>query len=84
MSLRPFVTALLPFVSIALAAGSVASIVGADQAATLVWSIASTVVAVELVVVTVGRGSGRVASRWTWWRSWPCWERSRWARHSLG
>ena len=53
---------LLPFVAIGLAVGVVASIVDADHIAVVVWSIASGVVAVELVVVTVARlREGRVA-----------------------
>ncbi len=53
---------LLPFVVVALAAGVVASIVGEDDIAVAVWSVASGVVAVELVVVTVARlREGRVA-----------------------
>jgi heavy metal translocating P-type ATPase len=53
---------LLPFVAVALVLGAIASIVGADDAAVVVWSIASGVVAVELVVVTISRlREGRVA-----------------------
>ena len=53
---------LLPFVAVALVAGAVASIVGADDAAVAVWSVASGVVAVELVVVTISRlREGRIA-----------------------
>jgi len=50
------------FVAIALAAGVAASIAGADDVANAVWSVASAVVAVELVVVTIVRlREGRVA-----------------------
>ena len=53
---------LLPFVAVALVAGMVASIVGEDDIAVAVWSVASGVVAVELVVVTAARlREGRVA-----------------------
>jgi cation transport ATPase len=53
---------LLPFVAAALLTGVVASIVGADDAAVAVWSVASGVVAVELVVVTITRlREGRIA-----------------------
>ncbi len=53
---------LLPFVAVALVAGAVASIVGADDVAVAVWSVASGVVAVELVVVTITRlREGRIA-----------------------
>ncbi len=54
--------ALLPFVAVALVAGAVAWIAGADDLAVGVWSVASGVVVVDLVVVTVGRlREGRVA-----------------------
>ena len=53
---------LLPFVAVALVAGVVASIAGADDIAVAVWTVASGVVAIELVVVTVARlREGRVA-----------------------
>ncbi len=53
---------LLPFVATALVAGAVASIAGADDVADALWWVASGVVAVELVVVTVARlREGRVA-----------------------
>ncbi len=54
--------ALLPFVAAALVVGGVASFVGAGGFAVVVWSVASGVVAVDLVVVTVARlREGRVA-----------------------
>ena len=54
--------ALLPFVTVALVAGAVAWIAGADDLAVAVWSVASGVVVVDLVVVTVVRlREGRVA-----------------------
>jgi heavy metal translocating P-type ATPase len=54
--------ALLPFVLVALVVGVVASIVGAEGFAVAVWSVASAVVVVDLVVVTVSRlREGRVA-----------------------
>ncbi len=54
--------ALLPFVAVALVAGGVASILDAGALAVAVWSVASGVVGVELVVVTVARlREGRVA-----------------------
>jgi len=53
---------LLPFVAVALVAGAVAAIAGADDAAVAVWTVASAVVAVELVVVTISRlREGRIA-----------------------
>jgi heavy metal translocating P-type ATPase len=53
---------LLPFVAAALVVGGVASFVGAGGFAVVVWSVASGVVAVDLVVVTVVRlREGRVA-----------------------
>ena len=53
---------LLPFVTVALVAGAVAWIAGADDLAVAVWSVASGVVVVDLVVVTVVRlREGRVA-----------------------
>ncbi len=53
---------LLPFVAVALMAGMVASLVGADDVAVAVWSVASAVVVVDLVVVTVARmREGRIA-----------------------
>jgi heavy metal translocating P-type ATPase len=53
---------LLPFVASALVAGVVASIVDADDLAVALWTLASGVVAVELVVVTAARlREGRVA-----------------------
>lgn len=57
-----FRRALLPFVAAALLVGAAASIGGAGGLATAVWSLASGVVAVELVVLTVARlQQGRVA-----------------------
>ncbi|TFH14236.1 MAG: hypothetical protein E4H05_09740 [Acidimicrobiales bacterium] len=54
--------ALLPFVAVALVVGAIASILGADDVAVAVWSLASAVVVVDLVVVTVARlREGRVA-----------------------
>jgi len=52
----------LPFVAIALVSGLVASILGEGDIAVVVWSVASGVVAVELVLVTGARlREGRVA-----------------------
>lgn len=54
--------ALLPFVGVALVVGAVAVIGGADDLAVAVWSVASGVVVVDLVLVTVARlREGRVA-----------------------
>jgi heavy metal translocating P-type ATPase len=54
--------ALLPFVAVALVVGAVTAIGGADDLAVVLWSVASAVVAVDLVVVTVARlREGRVA-----------------------
>ncbi len=54
--------ALLPFVAAALVVGMVASFADARDLAVVVWSVASGVVAVELVVVTIARlREGRVA-----------------------
>ncbi|HSP28017.1 MAG TPA: heavy metal translocating P-type ATPase [Ilumatobacteraceae bacterium] len=54
--------ALLPFVAVALVVGAVASFLGAHGVAVAVWSMASGVVAVDLVVVTIARlREGRVA-----------------------
>jgi heavy metal translocating P-type ATPase len=54
--------ALLPFVAAALTVGVVASFAGATGLAAAVWSVATAVVAVELVVVTIARlREGRVA-----------------------
>ena len=54
--------ALLPFVGIALMVGAVASVVGAPDFAIAVWSVASGVVVIDLVVVTIARlREGRVA-----------------------
>jgi heavy metal translocating P-type ATPase len=54
--------ALLPFVTVALVVGGVASIVDARGLAVAVWTVASGVVAVDLVVVTLARlREGRVA-----------------------
>jgi hypothetical protein len=54
--------ALLPFVVVALLVGVVASFVGAHDLAVAVWSLASGVVAADLVVVTIARlREGRVA-----------------------
>jgi heavy metal translocating P-type ATPase len=54
--------ALLPFVAVALLVGAVASFVGSHGLAVAVWSVASGVVVVDLVVVTIGRlREGRVA-----------------------
>jgi heavy metal translocating P-type ATPase len=53
---------LLPFVAVALVAGAVAAILDAQDLAVAVWSVASGVVVVDLVVVTVARlREGRVA-----------------------
>jgi heavy metal translocating P-type ATPase len=53
---------MLPFVAAALSVGVVASIAGAGDLAVVVWSVASGVVALDLVVVTVARlREGRVA-----------------------
>ncbi len=53
---------LLPFVAVALVAGGVASLFGARDLAVAVWSVASAVVVVDLVVVTLARlREGRVA-----------------------
>jgi len=53
---------LLPFVGVALVVGAVAAIGGADDLAVAVWSVASGVVVVDLVVVTVARlREGRIA-----------------------
>jgi len=54
--------ALLPFVAVALVVGVVASVVDARGLAVAVWSVASAVVVVDLVVVTAARlREGRVA-----------------------
>ena len=54
--------ALLPFVAVALLTGAIASSVGAPGLADVVWTLASAIVAVNLVVVTVARlREGRVA-----------------------
>ena len=54
--------ALLPFVAAALVVGAVASILDAEDLAVAVWSVASGVVVVDLVVVTAARlREGRVA-----------------------
>ena len=54
--------ALLPFVAASLVVGVVASFAGAQDLAVAVWSVASVVVAVDLVVVTIARlREGRVA-----------------------
>ena len=54
--------ALLPFVALALVIGTVASISGADDLGIAVWLVASGVVAVDLVLVTIARlREGRVA-----------------------
>ena len=54
--------ALLPFVTVSLGIGAVASIGGEDDISVAVWSVASGVVVVELVVVTLARlREGRVA-----------------------
>ncbi len=53
---------LLPFVAVTLVVGGVASILDAQRLAVVVWSVASAVVAVDLVAVTVARlCEGRVA-----------------------
>ncbi len=54
--------ALFPFVAVALVVGGVASVVDAPDLAVVVWSVASGIVALDLVVVTVARlREGRVA-----------------------
>jgi heavy metal translocating P-type ATPase len=54
---------LLPFVAVALVVGVVASFVDAQGLAVAVWSVASGIVAVDLVVVTIARlREGRVAA----------------------
>ncbi len=54
--------ALLPLVAVALVVGAVGWIAGADELAVAVWSVASGVVVVDLVVITVARlREGRVA-----------------------
>lgn len=53
---------LLPFVVLALVLGAVFAVAGTDDLATVVWTIASGVVAIDLVVVTIARlREGRVA-----------------------
>lgn len=55
-------SALLPFVALALVIGTVASISGADDLGVAVWLVASGVLAVDLVLVTIARlREGRVA-----------------------
>ena len=52
----------MPFVAGALVIGGVASVAGAPDLAVVVWSVASGIVALDLVVVTVARlREGRVA-----------------------
>ena len=54
--------ALLPFVACSLVVGVVASAAGAQDLAVAVWSVASAVVVVDLVLVTIARlREGRVA-----------------------
>ena len=54
--------ALLPFVAVAVLVGAVAAILDTEELAVAVWSLASGIVVVDLVVVTVARlREGRVA-----------------------
>lgn len=54
---------MLPFVAVALVVGAVASIGRTDDLAVAVWSVASVVVAIDLVVITAARlRQGRVSA----------------------